>query len=92
MACKVARHPNKVTGLTAAQEQVAQKKCAEAGARLTPARLVAYAELLASDRPLSAYDLIARLESREKRKIAPLTVYRHLDFLIQVGLVQHGSQ
>lgn len=82
MAKRTAKEPN----LTAAQRTVAETKCAEAGERLTPARLVAYAELLASDRPLSAYELIARLEAREKRKIAPLTVYRHLDFLIRVGL------
>ena len=40
-----------------------------------------------SERPVSAYELIALLEQRQKRKIAPLTVYRHLDFLIRVGLV-----
>ena len=67
--------------------KVAEARCAEQGARLTPARLAAYAELLASGRPLSAYELIARLEQREERKIAPLTVYRHLDFLMGVGLV-----
>ncbi len=84
---KVARRANEVKGLTATQRQVAEARCAEAGERLTPARLTAYAELLSSNRPLSAYELIARLEKREKRKIAPLTVYRHLDFLIRVGLV-----
>lgn len=36
---------------------------------------------------MSAYELIALLEDRQSRKIAPLTVYRHLDFLIKVGLV-----
>ncbi len=40
-----------------------------------------------SERPVSAYELIALLEERQQRKIAPLTVYRHLDFLIRVGLV-----
>jgi Fur family zinc uptake transcriptional regulator len=54
---------------------------------LTPARLDAYAELVSSDRPLSAYELIAKLEQRHDKKIAPLTVYRHLEFLIKVGLV-----
>ena len=83
----MARRAKKVAGLTATQRKVAEDKCAELGARLTPARLTAYAEVLASDRPLSAYELIARLETREGRKIAPLTVYRHLDFLIRVGLV-----
>ncbi|MEM9623962.1 MAG: transcriptional repressor [Pseudomonadota bacterium] len=76
-----------MSGLSAEQRQVAETKCAALGERLTPARLTAYAEILASKRPLSAYDLIARLEKRENRKIAPLTVYRHLDFLIRVGLV-----
>ena len=57
------------------------------GERLTPARLAAYAEMLACGRPLSAYELIALLEQRQERKIAPLTVYRHLDFLMRIGLV-----
>ena len=65
----------------------AEAKCAELGERLTPARLAAYLEMVDSDRPVSAYELIARLERKEKRKIAPLTVYRHLDFLMRVGLV-----
>lgn len=42
---------------------------------------------MASDKPLSAYELIAKLEKKVGKKIAPLTVYRHLDFLIKVGLV-----
>jgi Fur family zinc uptake transcriptional regulator len=67
--------------------KLAEARCAEAGERLTPARLAAYAELLAIDKPVSAYELIALLEDRQQRKIAPLTVYRHLDFLIRVGLV-----
>ena len=65
----------------------AETQCAQAGVRLTPARWAFYTELVAVDRPLSAYDLIALQEERQGRKIAPLTVYRHLDFLIKVGLV-----
>ena len=67
--------------------KLAEERCGAAGERLTPARLAAYAELLTSDKPVSAYELIALLEQRQQRKIAPLTVYRHLDFLIRVGLV-----
>ncbi|MEN7343692.1 MAG: Fur family transcriptional regulator [Pseudomonadota bacterium] len=66
---------------------LAEACCKAANARLTPARLAAYTALVESDRPLSAYELIAVLEKRESRKIAPLTVYRHLDFLTNVGLV-----
>ncbi|MDJ0750030.1 MAG: Fur family transcriptional regulator [Woeseiaceae bacterium] len=73
--------------LAAKWRRLAEERCAATGERLTPARLAAYAELLASGKPVSAYELIALLEDRQKRKIAPLTVYRHLDFLIRVGLV-----
>lgn len=66
---------------------LAEDRCRALGERLTPARQGAYAELLAAKRPLTAYELIARLESRQDRKIAPLTVYRHLEFLTRVGLV-----
>ncbi|MEM1231757.1 MAG: Fur family transcriptional regulator [Pseudomonadota bacterium] len=67
--------------------RIAEKRATQAGERLTPARLAAYAELKASSKPLSAYELIARLERRQDRKIAPLTVYRHLDFLLRIGLI-----
>ena len=83
----MARHAATVPKLAAKWRKLAEARCAAANERLTPARLAAYAELLASDRPVSAYELIALLEDRQQRKIAPLTVYRHLDFLIRVGLV-----
>lgn len=78
-------HP--MAKLTDSWRRLAEARCAEAGERLTPARLGAYAELLDHGGPLSAYELIALLEKRQKRKIAPLTVYRHLDFLMRVDLV-----
>lgn len=77
----------KAPRLAAKWRKLAEARCAEKGARLTPARLAVYAEMLQSNRPLSAYELIALLEQRQERKIAPLTVYRHLDFLMRVGLV-----
>ena len=73
--------------LAAKWRKLAERRCAEKGARLTPARLAVYAEMRACGRPLSAYELIALLEQRQKRKVAPLTVYRHLDFLMRTGLV-----
>ncbi|MFK7913308.1 MAG: Fur family transcriptional regulator [Pseudomonadales bacterium] len=66
---------------------LAEARSAAAGQRLTPARLLAYAELQESGKPLSAYALLALLETRQKKKIAPLTVYRHLEFLMGIGLV-----
>ena len=73
--------------LAAKWRKLAEGRCAENGERLTPARLAVYAEMLAHGRPLSAYELIALLEQRQERKIAPLTVYRQLDFLMRTGLV-----
>ena len=83
----MSKQPSVPDDLPAKWLKTAQARCAEKGARLTPARLQAYAELILSDRPLTAYELIAKLEKRQNKKIAPLTAYRHLDFLIQVGLV-----
>lgn len=73
--------------LPAAARRVAEAACAKAGERLTTARVQAYAELLAQTRPISAYELLALMEAKEGRKLAPLTAYRHLDFLVRVGLV-----
>ena len=55
--------------LPANWRDTAEARCREKGARLTPARLEAYGELLGSDRPLTAYELIARLETRQERKL-----------------------
>ena len=64
----------KTPPLASKWRKLAEARCAVAGERLTPARLAAYAELLARGRPVSAYGLIALLEDRQQRKIAPLTV------------------
>lgn len=84
---QLARHLAKAPRLAAKWRQLAEARCAAKGERLTPERLAVYAEMRASGRPLSAYELIALRERRLDRKIAPLTVYRHLDFLMRVGLV-----
>lgn len=73
--------------IAASLRKLAEQRCVDAGERLTPARMGAYAEMVTYGRSVSAYELIALLEKRQKRKIAPLTVYRHLDFLMRVGLV-----
>lgn len=73
--------------LSAADLHRAEELCEATGERLTPARIEAYSELLAQSRPISAYELLALMEQREGRKLAPLTVYRLLDFLTRVRLV-----
>lgn len=69
-----------------ASVQAARSRCEHRGARLTPARQQMYELLLSAARPLSAYELLAELEARQSRRLAPLTVYRALDFLTEQGL------
>ena len=84
---EVGKQPARAAPLAAKWRKLAEGRCAEKGERLTPARLAVYAEMLARRRAVSAYERIGLLEKRQERKIAPLTVYRHLDFLIRTGLV-----
>ena len=70
-----------------ANQAIAQSEalCRAKGARLTPIRRRVLEVLLASPKPLGAYDLVDRLGS-QGRRMAPITVYRALDFLIEHGL------
>ena len=45
-----------------------------------------YRELVQNGGPVGAYDLVDRL-SNEKKRLAPVTIYRALDFLRDAGLV-----
>ncbi|MGO4523255.1 Fur family transcriptional regulator [Microvirga sp. 2MCAF35] len=60
--------------------------CQAKGARLTPIRRRVLEVLHGADKPLGAYDLVDLLGSHGRR-MAPITVYRALDFLIAQGLV-----
>ncbi len=64
----------------------AEAICAANDERLTPIRRSVLEALLASHKPLGAYELIDRLAARGGRP-APITVYRALDFLREQGLV-----
>ena len=63
----------------------AEETCTERGLQFTPLRRRVFAELASAGLPLGAYDLVERL-GRERR-IAPISVYRVLDFLIEAGLI-----
>jgi Fur family zinc uptake transcriptional regulator len=63
----------------------AEAICASRNERLTPMRRRVLQALLASHAPLGAYELIDRLSVRGAR-VAPVTVYRALDFLREQGL------
>ncbi len=57
------------------------------GLRLTPLRQRVLAEIAASHTAIGAYDLIERLARNGERRLAPISVYRALDNLLDAGLV-----
>ncbi|WP_201829767.1 Fur family transcriptional regulator [Microvirga zambiensis] len=59
--------------------------CRARGARLTPIRRRVLELLHSAQKPLGAYDLVELLGSQGHR-MAPITIYRALDFLIEQGL------
>src|ERR687887_291162 len=65
---------------------VAETLCAHRGQRLTPIRRKVLAALLASHKPLGAYEIIDRLAPAGPRP-APITAYCALEFLREHGLV-----
>jgi Fur family transcriptional regulator, zinc uptake regulator len=65
----------------------AEVRCRDEKLRLTPMRRQVLETLLATHRPLSAYELIEQLGPQNGRMIAPITVYRALDFLLEAGFV-----
>lgn len=74
-----------------------KKHCEQQGIRFTPLRQEVYALILASDKPLGAYDLISALQLRRQntetpnKNIAPPTVYRSLEFLLNENLIHRLS-
>ena len=78
--------PTTITSAAPAPPSRTPKRlCAARAQRLTPMRRQVLEALLASHKPLGAYEIIERLA--DKRRPAPITVYRALDFLRDNGLV-----
>jgi Fur family transcriptional regulator, zinc uptake regulator len=64
-----------------------ENACAQRGLHLTPLRGQVLAILAESSAPLGAYAIIDKLSRREGKPIAPPTVYRTLEFLLDHGFV-----
>ena len=64
----------------------ARSFCEEKGARLTPLRALVYEILLEEDSSIGAYDILDKLKLIEE-SAKPPTVYRALDFFLELGLV-----
>ncbi|HVR48727.1 MAG TPA: Fur family transcriptional regulator [Pseudorhodoferax sp.] len=64
----------------------AHARCAAQGAQLTEQRALVLELLLARGGAAKAYELLADMRERNTG-VAPMTVYRALDFLVEQGLV-----
>lgn len=64
----------------------AERVCASRSQKFTPIRRQVLGALLASHRPLGAYEVIDALAEGVRRP-APITIYRALDFLMENGFV-----
>lgn len=64
----------------------AEAVCAKRGARLTAQRARVLELVWSSHKPRGAYAILEDL-SKDGKRVAPLTVYRALDFLLEQGLI-----
>lgn len=72
----------------------ARHHCVLKGVRFTLLREQVYELILTADKPMGAYDLISALQAKRQddadstsKNIAPPTVYRSLEFLLEEGLI-----
>ena len=73
----------------------AEKYCRDKGLRWTPLRAEVFELVWAHHRPVRAYDILENLskarsqaaEDDARTRVAPPTVYRALDFLLEHGLI-----
>lgn len=65
----------------------AEKLCKDRGVRLTSFRLRVLSLIWQSHKPLGAYDILNILTVEDGRSVAPPTVYRALDFLLENQLI-----
>jgi Fur family zinc uptake transcriptional regulator len=82
-ACAHAAHQSERAGGALASAETA---CRMKGARLTPMRREVLEALYATHRPLGAYDIAEIVARKDGRRLAPITIYRALDFLMTQGL------
>ena len=73
--------PDEITELLVEAAEI----CRARRGKLTPLRRRVLTLLLESPRPVKAYDLLEKLE--DGREAKPPTIYRTLDFLVEMGLV-----
>lgn len=86
-----ARHviyqPHDHNACIAAALERAEARCAERGTRLTELRAQVLRLIWQNHTPLGAYTLMEMLAKASTRRVAPPTVYRALDFLLDEKLI-----
>ena len=66
--------------------QRAEEAFRGAGLRMTPLRACVFEEISSSHRAVGAYEILERIAARGQR-LAPISVYRALDALVEAGVV-----
>ena len=66
--------------------QRAKDVCSANGVRFTQQRQLVYRLILSAEKPIGAYELLDAMKN-EVSGVAPPTVYRALDFLLEQGLI-----
>jgi len=83
LACSQHNHSHCVSDALGSARQL----CAERGVRLTPQREQVLELIWQNHKPLGAYLLMDMLAEVSTRRVAPPTVYRALDFLLEQGFI-----
>jgi Fur family zinc uptake transcriptional regulator len=83
LACSDHNHSHCVSDALGAAREI----CAGRGVRLTPLREQVLELIWQNHKPLGAYLLMDMLAEASTRRVAPPTVYRALDFLLEQGFI-----
>lgn len=67
--------------------QRARERCSDAGSRLTPIREAVLTLIWSSHQPLGAYGVLEQLPTLLGKRIQAPSVYRAIDFLLEMGLI-----
>ncbi|HWV14325.1 MAG TPA: Fur family transcriptional regulator [Cellvibrio sp.] len=83
IACSKHNHTHCISHAMTAARQL----CSDRGVRLTALREQVLSLIWQSHKPLGAYTLMEMLALASTRRVAPPTVYRALEFLLEEGLI-----
>ncbi len=80
------QHDHDHSGCTTNLMKFADRYCQQAGLRLTKLRRTVLEQVASSHKAIGAYQILDNLAA-DGQKLAPISVYRSLDFLQEAGLI-----